>query len=102
MTQNQLLQDILNHLATNAEARQRFNKVALIQCKITKSILKFGIFPIINIQFEDSTTLVKQHIIQTALSNAPDGVAVLSFLNVPYFKSYDKLYFNLIYGKRTI
>jgi DNA polymerase III psi subunit len=80
-----LLTDILNHLATSPEARERFNQNKYFICEFNEYLL-FDIwnhtFEVPNKQvFEHFTPKLKQIIIQTALSNTPDGQAICGFLD---------------------
>jgi hypothetical protein len=92
MTPPQLLQDILNHLATNTEARERLNSNKLIRCYGDDSYTRL-IFYVKNHDWFENIfgylhSTAKVLIIQTALSNTSDGVAVCSFLDVDSTKSF--------------
>jgi hypothetical protein len=81
LTHPQLLQDILNHLATNPEAKERFNLISSVKMLHEFGNLEF--YQVANwFDFTNSDDHTQVYIIQTALSNTPDGVAVCDFLSV--------------------
>ena len=98
MTQNnQLLIDILDHLASSEEARERFNQNKCLYTSLYRSELTFNSSPNQPIGvpflviFNSKDTRDLQFIIQTALSNTPDGKAVCEFLGkeVKIYDSYE-------------